>query len=203
MDPAEKAPAAKKTPAAKKLSPVKTTPAAKKVPTAKTTPAKETPAKATPAKATPALKGTSGGRFRKRANDDADPAGGPTSRFFRRARVRAQELVEDPEALQRLAQESTESGAARSGPFANVMGDFLALGRLVVAYSRGHYRDVQLDALILAVAALLYVLSPLDLIPDFVPAGYADDAVVVAWVIRRIRGELDAFRKWEQGGGSQ
>ena len=78
------------------------------------------------------------------------------------------------------------------------MDDFRTLVRLVVAYARGNYRDIPPDSLALVVAGLLYVVSPLDLIPDALPGiGFADDAVVVGWVIKSVRGELDEFRAWE------
>ena len=36
-------------------------------------------------------------------------------------------------------------------------------------------------------ALLVYLLSPLDLVPDFLPViGYADDVVVVAWALRSV-----------------
>jgi len=36
--------------------------------------------------------------------------------------------------------------------------------------------------------AVLYLLSPIDLIPDFIPVlGQADDALLLAWLIRYIK----------------
>ena len=50
------------------------------------------------------------------------------------------------------------------------------------------------------VAGLIYVVSPVDAIPDPIPvAGYLDDAAVIAWIIKSVRDELDAFREWEVG----
>ncbi|RLV47726.1 DUF1232 domain-containing protein [Nocardioides mangrovicus] len=122
------------------------------------------------------------------------------SKYFVRARSRAQRMLDDPEALKRVAEESYRSGASRSGPFTAVIDDFRTLVRLVVAYGRGHYREIPPDSLALVVAGLLYVVSPLDAIPDVVPGvGYLDDAVVVGWVIKSVRQELDAFRAWELG----
>ena len=47
------------------------------------------------------------------------------------------------------------------------------------------------------VAALLYFLSPLDMIPDWLPGvGLLDDLAVLAWVVRHWQAELDAFKVW-------
>ena len=47
---------------------------------------------------------------------------------------------------------------------------------------------------------LVYLLSPIDLVPDFIPVlGYADDVVVVAWALRSVvrRAGADALiRHW-------
>ena len=124
----------------------------------------------------------------------------PMSKYFANTRARAQKMLDDPEALRRVADESYRSGASRSGPFAAVMDDFRTLVRLVVAYARGNYRDIPPDSLAAVVACLLYVASPIDLIPDAVPVlGLMDDAVVVGYVIKSVRQELDTFRAWEVG----
>ena len=40
---------------------------------------------------------------------------------------------------------------------------------------------------VLLLPAIAYLAFPLDLIPDFIPViGYLDDAVVLAWALRRI-----------------
>jgi uncharacterized membrane protein YkvA (DUF1232 family) len=73
--------------------------------------------------------------------------------------------------------------------------------RLVVAYLRGEYRDVPWKTIVLIVAALVYFLSPFDLIPDFIPViGYVDDAAVLVWVAKSIKDDLDRFLAWEKGG---
>jgi uncharacterized membrane protein YkvA (DUF1232 family) len=109
-------------------------------------------------------------------------------------------MIDDPEALRRVAEESNKKGAAKGGPFDEVLEDFRTLVRLVVAYARGNYRDIAPESLGLVVAGLLYVVSPLDLLPDAIPGvGMLDDAFVVGWVIKSVRHELDAFRAWEVG----
>jgi len=47
------------------------------------------------------------------------------------------------------------------------------------------------------VAGLMYFLSPIDAIPDFIPVfGMLDDIAVLAWVMKTLDGELSAFRAW-------
>lgn len=46
---------------------------------------------------------------------------------------------------------------------------FRTLGRMASAYARGYYKDIPWKALMSVVAALLYFVNPLDLIPDVIP----------------------------------
>ena len=51
------------------------------------------------------------------------------------------------------------------------------LAALYLAYKR---KDVSIFAKIIIIAAIAYVLSPIDLIPDFIPIlGYLDDLLIV------------------------
>lgn len=80
--------------------------------------------------------------------------------------------------------------------------DAAALLRLAREALAGHYRKLPKRSLVAAVAALLYLVDPLDLIPDVLPAvGLLDDAMVFAWVVRQIRRDLDAFVAWEREWG--
>lgn len=49
------------------------------------------------------------------------------------------------------------------------------------------------------VAALIYFVSPFDLIPDYISVvGYVDDAAVVAFVISKISGDVEKYRLWKK-----
>jgi uncharacterized membrane protein YkvA (DUF1232 family) len=49
------------------------------------------------------------------------------------------------------------------------------------------------------VAALLYVLSPIDLLPDFIPiVGYVDDALVVAACLALVEQDLINYKEWKK-----
>ncbi|WP_409301760.1 YkvA family protein [Pseudomonas sp. KCJK8993] len=75
--------------------------------------------------------------------------------------------------------------------------DLRLLQALCLAYWRGEYRAISPKALLSVVAGLMYFLSPLDAIPDFLPLfGMLDDIAVLAWLMKTLGDELDAFRAW-------
>lgn len=87
---------------------------------------------------------------------------------------------------------------ARKGPrLGKLKDDVKLLQALCVAWWRGEYRAISPKALVTIVAGLLYFVSPLDAIPDWLlGVGMLDDIAVLAWVLRTVDGELAAFRAW-------
>lgn len=80
-----------------------------------------------------------------------------------------------------------------------VWADLQAMLRLVRAWARRDYRKVPWRTIAVAVGALLYVLDPLDAIPDWLPGiGFIDDAGMVALMVGTIRSDLAKFVDWEK-----
>lgn len=71
------------------------------------------------------------------------------------------------------------------------------LSRLVRSYATGEYRGISFKGVVLTLAALLYFVAPLDFIPDFLIVGLVDDVALLLWVYNNYRGEIEAFRAWE------
>jgi uncharacterized membrane protein YkvA (DUF1232 family) len=130
----------------------------------------------------------------------ARAAQAPRSRQFRRASSRAQDYVRHPERLADLLADATRKADERpSGRMGEALEDLKALVRLATAYVRGDYRNVSRDSLIKIVAAIVYFVSPFDLLPDWLGLlGLTDDAVVVGFVLRKLREELSTFLAWEE-----
>ena len=79
----------------------------------------------------------------------------------------------------------------------------LTLVRLVRRYATGEYREIQTFTVVSGLAVLLYVLSPIDLIPDFIPVvGLLDDLSLISWFVGRFQGEITRFRAWEASANS-
>ncbi|WP_415845228.1 YkvA family protein [Stutzerimonas zhaodongensis] len=89
--------------------------------------------------------------------------------------------------------------SAKGGLIKGLREDLSLLQALCVAWWRGEYRAISKPALVAVVAGLLYFLSPLDAIPDWIPGlGFVDDLAVLAWVMRKWADELQAFRTWKE-----
>ena len=75
--------------------------------------------------------------------------------------------------------------------------DLKLLQALCLAYWRGEYRAISGKAILSVVAGLMYFLSPLDAIPDWIPGlGMLDDIAVLAWLMKTLDDELNDFRLW-------
>lgn len=72
--------------------------------------------------------------------------------------------------------------------------------RLMYCYLRdiatGKYKDYDVGCLIYIIAATLYLLSPIDLIPDFLPMGFVDDTAIIIWALNVTSKELDRYMEW-------
>lgn len=69
--------------------------------------------------------------------------------------------------------------------------------RMVNMWRKGTYPVKSID-LILPLVGLLYVISPIDIIPDFIViAGVLDDLAVLSLAIPKLIREVDKFLLWE------
>ncbi|WP_213879848.1 YkvA family protein [Pseudomonas sp. dw_358] len=77
--------------------------------------------------------------------------------------------------------------------------DVQLLQALCMAYWRGEYRAISGKSMVSVVAGLLYFVSPIDLIPDWIlGVGMLDDIAVLTWVMKTLSQELEAFRTWRE-----
>lgn len=86
-----------------------------------------------------------------------------------------------------------------NGPLGRFISDLKILFSIVQDYIRGDYRKIPFWSIAAIVAALLYVLSPIDLIPDFIPVvGFIDDALVLATCLTMVEKDLHNYKEWKK-----
>jgi uncharacterized membrane protein YkvA (DUF1232 family) len=74
------------------------------------------------------------------------------------------------------------------------------LSRMVKAYISGDYKIIPWSSIVKIIAVLIYFISPIDFIPDFLPViGLTDDLALVVWLFSSLQEDFANFEAWENG----
>ena len=82
--------------------------------------------------------------------------------------------------------------------------DIAVLCSMIRAYAKKQYTDVSIATILLSIAALIYVVNPMDIVPDFmIGIGQLDDAAVIILVLQMIQMDLNKYKKWQEANGKR
>lgn len=123
------------------------------------------------------------------------------SAIFKKFLRTAEGYIKQPTRLKKLLTDAYKKASDKNdvGTLAHEAWETLqTMFRLIKASMSGEYTGVPGTTVAAAVAVLIYFLSPIDLIPDFIPVlGLLDDVALVAWFSTTLKGEMDKFHEWE------
>lgn len=109
---------------------------------------------------------------------------------------KADEYVENPDRMESLGK--TALGLLQKGGLKTVVEDIKLLVGYVTDIAKGQYKDYSGGNLSLVVAALVYLVSPIDLIPDVLPViGWTDDVAVIGFICKKLHDELQVYKCWK------
>ena len=113
----------------------------------------------------------------------------------------AKQMANDKDKIKILLEEADEKAKRNRNPLSKIWKDLSDLLRLLKSFAKGEYKYLPWRSLVMAIAAVLYFISPLDLIPDFLPfGGLADDVTIIGLVAKAIRRDMEDFFVWEEEG---
>ncbi|WP_372994975.1 YkvA family protein [Marinobacter sp.] len=96
-------------------------------------------------------------------------------------------------------QRSIEEKVKGSGKLARFRTDIKLMFSLIRDYWYGNYRSVPWKTIAAVAGALLYVMNPLDVIPDLIfGIGFVDDAGVVALCLKLVESDLHRYAAWKE-----
>ena len=136
-------------------------------------------------------------------NNQTPPAGNDVagSAIFKKFLTTAEGYIRQPTRLKKLLTDAYQKASDKNdvGTLAHEAWETLqTMFRLIKASMSGEYTGVPGTTVAAAIAVLVYFLSPIDLIPDFIPVlGLLDDVALVAWFSTTLKGEMDKFHEWE------
>ncbi|UFH56673.1 YkvA family protein [Spirosoma sp. KNUC1025] len=124
-----------------------------------------------------------------------------SSIFFKRANAGAVGYARNSQRLFQLIREAIEKSGGLSGAnFAAFRDQLSVVTRLLRAYASGQYRELPWKTLLRVIAVLIYFVSPIDILPDFLPiVGLTDDIALMLWLFSGIKDDIEKFRQWEGG----
>ncbi len=114
---------------------------------------------------------------------------------------KARKKLEHPDQVEKVLQQLEKKLETIPG-VGDWLADVPAVISLIRSYIRKEYRSIPVASVIAALAAVIYVVSPVDLIPDCIPgAGVLDDAAVFVVCWKMIHDDVDKYQEWRRQNG--
>ena len=101
------------------------------------------------------------------------------------------------ETLEKASQKLKESES--DDGLRNKLIDYVKLViRMIRNSVNGNYQNLPWQTLVMMLAGLIYFLTPIDALPDFIPVvGLVDDATILLWLGKSFRDDLTKYKAWE------
>ncbi len=113
--------------------------------------------------------------------------------------LKAKELLEDGKKLDKFLAE-LETKLKKIPKLGNELSKVPVLINLVRDYKNKNYTEIPLLSIISILSALIYLLSPLDFIPDVIPGvGLTDDIAVILFVWKMVKIDVESYEEWKNG----
>lgn len=93
-----------------------------------------------------------------------------------------------------------EEKITSSSNFKKIINEIKLFISIIKDYINGNYKEVPFWTIGAITFSLLYLLSPIDFIPDFIPIiGYIDDVLILTTCYKMIKKDMDKYRLWKEG----
>lgn len=114
---------------------------------------------------------------------------------------KAKEYAGDKDKTSKLLRDAAKKAndlEKKKGPLEEIWDNIQLLFGMVKDWISGEYREIPVGSIVVIIMGLLYFVSPVDLIPDFIPGGLVDDALVLGLVIKQVKSDIDKYRVWKE-----
>lgn len=115
----------------------------------------------------------------------------------------ARKKLENPEQVEKILQQ-VEKKLSKIPGIGDWLADVPAIISLIRSYIRKEYENVPASSIAAGLAAILYLVSPVDIIPDLVPGiGLLDDAAVFVTCWKLIHDDVEKYKEWRKQQGRE
>lgn len=118
--------------------------------------------------------------------------------FFKKSQNRATVILQDKTKANETIKEALGKAINNKSELDGVWSKLVLLFAVSKDYVNGNYTEIPKRSIIAIVGGLIYFLSPIDVIPDFVPVlGLIDDVFVLNLVYRQVIKDLEKYKIWK------
>ena len=116
---------------------------------------------------------------------------------------KAKAFLDDDQKMEKLFQEFEEK-LKLIPKIGNRASDVAVLLSMIRAFAKKQYTEVPVTSILFGIAALIYVVNPFDLMPDYIPGvGLLDDAAALGLVLQALHMDLNKYKKWQKANGKR
>lgn len=119
--------------------------------------------------------------------------------YFMKSEQEAELLIDDADKTQKKLDEAANKlNKVSDGRIKRVFEDLSLMMSLVKDWVNKRYKKIPLKSIISILGAIIYFVTPIDAVPDFILAlGYFDDAFIISIVLKQIDSDLKEYRNWK------
>ena len=118
--------------------------------------------------------------------------------FFKKSENRATLILGDKSKASSTIKEVLGKAINNKGELDGAWSKMALLFGVAKDYVNGDYTEIPKRSIVAILGGLIYFLSPLDVVPDFVPLlGFIDDIFVLNLVYKQVVKDLERYKIWK------
>jgi len=119
--------------------------------------------------------------------------------FFKKSQNKATDILNDKTKAGDTIKEALGKAITNKGDLEGVWAKMLLLFSISKDYVNGNYTEIPKRSIIAILGGLIYFLSPVDVVPDFIPVmGFIDDIFVLNLVYKQVVKDLEKYKVWKE-----
>jgi len=118
--------------------------------------------------------------------------------FFKKSENKASVILKDKSKASDTIKEALGKAVTNKGQLEGVWAKVVLLFAVAKDYVNGEYTEIPKRSIVAILGGLIYFLSPIDVVPDFVPVlGFIDDVFVLNLVYKQVLKDLEKYKIWK------
>lgn len=114
-------------------------------------------------------------------------------------KAKANEYLKDKKKSLSLLNKAVQKANANQGTLGDTWEKLQLLFGVLKDWINGNYREMPTRSLLMIILGLVYFVSPVDGVFDYIPfAGLVDDAAVAGFVISQVSMDLERYKLWKK-----